>query len=199
MLLGNLAALRQQNVKRMMAYSSIGHTGFLMMAVLAYSGGDHAVLLFYLAVYTIMNMAVFMAIDYIEARTGFTDLTAYNGLGRRYPLVMTSLVIVVISLTGIPPTAGFVSKILVFSAVFDHWQTTGNPGMIALLVVGALTTVISLFYYFKIPLNAFLKKPETDSLSGENHVKGGLLWLIVVLSAATLLLGIFPQLLTQFF
>ena len=199
MLLGNLAALRQQNVKRMMAYSSIGHTGFLMMPVLAYGGGDQSVLLFYLAVYTIMNMGVFMAVDYIESRTGITDLAAYNGLGRQFPLVMVSFVIIVISLTGIPPTAGFVSKILVFSAVFDHWQNTGNMGMIVLLIVGALTTVISLFYYFKVPLNAFLKKPEADAVVPVYPVKGGLLWLIVVLSAATLVLGVFPQLLTELF
>lgn len=199
MLLGNLAALRQDNVKRMMAYSSIGHTGFLMMTVLAYAQGDYAVLLFYLAAYTIMNMGVFMAVDYIESRTGITDLTAYNGLGKQLPLAMIAFVILAISLTGIPPTVGFVSKILVFSAVFDRWQVTGNPGMILLLIVGALTTVISLFYYFKVPLNAFLKKPGASQVSYSGMQSDGLLWLIIMLSAATLLFGVFPQLLIDRF
>src|SRR5690606_15898807 len=124
----------------------------------------------------------------------------YNGLGKRLPLAMIALVILVISLTGIPPTVGFVSKILVFSAVFDRWQVTGNPGMILLLIVGALTTVISLFYYFKVPLNAFLKKPEADNQATYPGLSsGGLLWLIVILSAATLLFGVFPQLLIDRF
>ncbi|WP_353185314.1 NADH-quinone oxidoreductase subunit N [Parapedobacter lycopersici] len=199
MLLGNLAALRQANVKRMMAYSSIGHTGFLMMAALAYSAGDYTVLLFYLAVYTIMNMGVFMLADHIESRTGATDLAAYNGLGKRVPLAMICFVILVISLTGIPPTAGFVSKLLIFSVVFERWQATGNPGMIGLLIVGALTTVISLFYYFKVPLNAFLKKPDADQPMETAPLSGGLLWLIVILSGATLVFGIFPQWLTNWF
>lgn len=197
MLLGNLAALRQENVKRMMAYSSIGHTGFLMMAVLAYSTGDHTVLLFYLAVYTIMNMGMFIAADYVESRTGATNLTAYRGLGRLFPTVMVCFTILMISLTAIPPTAGFVSKLLVFSVVFERWQVTGDMGMILLLIVGALTTVISLFYYFKVPLNAFLKKP--DQIPEARPLSGGLLWLIVLLSGAVLFLGVFPHLLMDWF
>lgn len=199
MLLGNLAALRQENVKRMMAYSSIGHTGFLMMAVLAYSAGDHTILLFYLAIYTIMNMGVFIVIDYIESRTGATDLIAYQGLGRLFPSAMVCFAILVISLTGIPPTAGFVSKLLVFSVVFERWQDTADIGLVLLLIVGALTTVISLFYYFKVPLNAFLKKPEAEQVPEVRPVSGGLLWLIVMLTAATLMFGLFPQALTNLF
>lgn len=197
MLLGNLAALRQENVKRMMAYSSIGHTGFLMMAVLAYHGSDPSVLLFYLAIYAVMNMGVFMLIDYIESRTGATDLAAYKGLGRLLPTGLVCFVVLLVSLTGLPPTAGFVSKLLVFSSVVDRWQATGDPGLLLLLIVGALTTVISLFYYFKVPLNAFLKKP--DSAPEAPSVSAAPLWLIVALTAAALVLGIFPQLLIDWF
>lgn len=193
MLLGNLAALRQENVKRMMAYSSIGHTGFLMMAVLAYRGSDPSVLLFYLAIYAIMNMGVFMLVDYIESRTGATDLTGYKGLGRLLPAALVCFVILLVSLTGLPPTAGFVSKLLVFSSVVDQWQATGDPGLLVLLIVGALTTVISLFYYFKVPLNAFLKQP--DRTLEVASVSAAPLWLIVALTVAALVLGIFPQVL----
>jgi len=191
MLLGNLAALRQTDVKRMMAYSSIGHTGFLMMAVLAYSSGEYAVLLFYLAIYTLMNMGVFMSADYIESRTGASDVNGYRGLGKALPSVFISFVILLISLTGIPPTAGFVAKLLVFTAVFGKWQATGGIGLLLLLVVGALTTVISLFYYFKIPLNAFLRKPE--EAREIKPLQSYLLWLVAFMAAGVLLLGVFPD------
>jgi len=191
MLLGNLAALRQTHVKRMMAYSSIGHTGFLMMAVLAYSAGEYGVLLFYLSVYSLMNMGVFLFADYIESRTGATDVTEYNGLGPAMPVAFVGFVLLLISLTGIPPTSGFVAKLLVFTAVFGNWQLTGNPGMIILLIVGALTTVISLFYYFKIPLNAFLRKQE-----GSVDIRPTQSYLVLIATLtvlAVLLLGIFPD------
>src|SRR5690606_30077590 len=164
---------------------SIGHTGFLMMAVLAYSAGEYGVLLFYLSVYSLMNMGVFLFTDYIESRTGATDVRDYSGLGPAMPITFVSFVLILISLTGIPPTSGFVAKLFVFTAVFGKWQLTGNPGMIALLIVGALTTVISLFYYFKIPLNAFLRKPEesTEIIPRQTYVVGlaVLLTIIVVL------------------
>jgi len=197
MLLGNLAALRQDNVKRMMAYSSIGHTGFLMMAVLAYRDGDPSVLLFYLAVYALMNMAVFMLIDYIESRTGVAELSGYKGLGKILAAPLVCFVILLVSLTGLPPTAGFVSKLLVFSSVVERWQVTGDAGLLLLLIVGALTTVISLFYYFKIPLNAFLKKP--DMAQGIKPAAAVPLWLIIAMTAAVLILGIVPQLLIDWF
>ncbi len=191
MLVGNLAALRQTDVKRMMAYSSIGHTGFLMMAVLAYSAGEYSVIVFYLSVYILMNMGVFLLADYIESRTGVIDVDGYRGLGSLFPVTFVSFVILLISLTGIPPTVGFVAKLLVFTAVFGSWQLTGNPGMLILLIVGALTTVISLFYYFKIPLNAFLRKPE-QQLPEVKPLRGYILAMGVLIAMAIVLLGIFP-------
>lgn len=197
MLLGNLAALRQRDMKRMMAYSSIGHTGFLMMAVLAYSSDDYSILLFYLAIYAWMNMGVFMLVDYIESRTNTTDVAAYQGLGKMLPLAFVCFVVLLVSLTGLPPTAGFIGKLLVFSAVFNNWQSTGDMGMIALLIVGALTTVISLFYYFKIPLYAFLKKRDTPLQIMPSSPT--LLWIVLLITAAIFLLGIFPGWLVNFF
>ena len=191
MLWGNLAALRQTDVKRMMAYSSIGHTGFLMMAVLAYSAQDHTVLLYYLAVYSLMNMGVFMLTSYIESRTSAVDVMQYRGLGKSMPLALVCFTLVMISLTGIPPTSGFVAKLLVFTAVFHDWQATGDIGMVVLLIVGALTTVISLFFYFKIPLHAFLK--TTDSDPEMKPLRHSILWLAVLLTVAVWVLGVFPD------
>lgn len=192
LLFGNLAALRQRNIKRMMAYSSIGHTGFLLMAVLAYAGQNQHALLFYLAVYIAMNMGVFMLIDYIESRTGLLHVQDYAELGRHLPLASLCFVVLLISLTGIPPTGGFVGKLLVFSAVFDQWSYNGQTGMLIALIAGALTTVISLFYYFKVPLYSFLRKAEQPVKLGP--APQGILWVVVLLTVAVLVLGIFPQL-----
>lgn len=191
MLWGNLAALRQTDVKRMMAYSSIGHTGFLMMAVLAYSSQDYTVLLYYLTVYSLMNMGVFMLTGYIESRTGAEDVTQYRGLGKAMPMALVCFTLIMISLTGIPPASGFVAKLLVFTAVFHDWQTTGDIGMVVLLIVGSLTTVISLFYYFKIPLHAFLKTAESEPEI--KPLRYSILWLAVLLTVAVWVLGVFPD------
>src|SRR5690606_26465669 len=134
------------NIKRLMAYSSIGHTGFLMMAALAYSGQNHHVLLYHLAVYAAMNMGVFMLVDYVENRTGALNVEDSAGLGKRLPVAWVCFVLLLVSLTGIPPTAGFVGKLLVFSAVFDQWTYTGQLGLLLALIAGALTTVVSLFF-----------------------------------------------------
>src|SRR5690606_29980599 len=163
MLVGNLIALRQQNIKRMMAYSSIGHTGFLLMTILAISNNNQEVLLFYLTVYTLMNLATFAFIDTIECTTGSVELSAYAGLGKKFPLLFTCFTIVGISLVGLPPTAGFIGKLLVFTAVFEVYQSSKDIFFVLLLIVGTLTSVISLFYYFKIPLFSFLRKGDDES------------------------------------
>jgi NADH-quinone oxidoreductase subunit N len=196
MLIGNLAALRQQDAKRMMAYSSIGHTGILLMAVLVYQNNESNVLLFYLSIYTLMNIAVFIFIDALEVNLGTTAIASYRGLGKQFPLLFTSFSVVLVALVGLPPTAGFVGKLLVFSKVFEQYQSFQSFGLLALLIVGALTSVISLFYYFKIPLQAFLKE------TGEQHDfrPAPLLFGIALLCTfAIVLLGIFPDILLSAF
>lgn len=198
MLVGNLAALRQNNVKRMMAYSSIGHTGFLMMAVVGNLVNEPQILLYYLSVYTIMNLAVFGFIDIIEKKTGSADLSDYLGLGSKYPILFTVFTILCISLVGLPPTAGFVGKLFVFSSIFDLYQFNGNTYYLILLIVGALTSVISLFYYFKIPLFTFLRKAKQDHVV-ENKAYT-LVWVFsIILGLSTIILGIFPSILLSLF
>src|SRR5690606_11876224 len=158
MLAGNLIALRQTNIKRMMAYSSIGHTGFLLMAIVGNLASEPQVLLYYIAVYTLMNLGVFGFIDVLERRIGSVQLEDYKGLGKNYPLLFSAFTVLGISLVRLPPTAGFVGKLFVFTSIFDLFQFYNNPYYLILLITGALTSVISLFYYFKIPLFAFLRK-----------------------------------------
>jgi len=197
MLVGNLIALRQTNVKRMMAYSSIGHTGFLIMAVLTVQSNDPQIILFYLAVYTIMNLGVFTLIELIEEKIGSSNLEDYAGLGKTYPMLFVAFTTFGIALIGLPPTGGFIAKLLVFTSTFELYQRSMDYSVLILLIVGALTTVISLFYYFKIPLYAFLRKPENTAIVASKM--GWIYYLMLALCFSILLLGIFPSLLLNLF
>lgn len=198
MLAGNLIALRQTNIKRMMAYSSIGHTGFLLMAIVGNLASEPQVLLYYIAVYTLMNLGVFGFIDVLERRIGSVQLEDYKGLGKNYPLLFSAFTVLGISLVGLPPTAGFVGKLFVFTSIFDLFQFNNNPYYLILLITGALTSVISLFYYFKIPLFAFLRKGEEKETSSVADTKVVYV-LSIILGIAILMLGIFPSILLSLF
>ena len=151
-------------------------------------------LLFYLAIYSIANIAAFMSIAYIENNFAITDIRAYKGLGKKLPLIGVSFVIVLVSLTGLPPTAGFIAKFLVFSALIN--LVSSSVFITILLIVAGLTTVISLFYYLKIPLNFFLKK--SDAPINESKNSNFLILSVFLLAGLTLLLGLFPSLLNAF-
>lgn len=194
MLVGNLIALRQTDIKRMMAYSSIGHTGFLLMALIGYGNGQQDILLFYILIYTLMNLAAFAFIAVLEKRYGVTSLESYRGQGYLLPVLFTCFSITGISLVGLPPTGGFVAKLLVFSDVFQAFQNSSDPALLWMLIIGVLTSVISLFYYFKIPLYAFLK-PTDSQVPVEPQGSSGLLYgLGIVLTVLLLVLGLFPSL-----
>ncbi|RZF59552.1 NADH-quinone oxidoreductase subunit N [Sphingobacterium corticibacterium] len=190
MLVGNLAALRQQDVKRMMAYSSIGHTGLLLMAVFAYQDLN-SYLLFYIVAYVLMNLATFIFIDQIEQQTGSTSLLSYTGLGKKMPILFTAFTLVAISLIGIPPTVGFVAKLMVFTSTFSVFQSSGDTGALLLLIIGALTSAISLFFYFKIPLYAFLRNSDQPVILKKQF--GVLLVIAYILTVLVILFGIFPN------
>lgn len=193
---GNFAAIWQNNVKRMLAYSSIGHTGFALMAVVTFSSQGIAALNFYLLVYAVANIGVLALASYFANTMQAYTLNDYKGLGAQYPVASVCFVMLLISLTGIPVSAGFNAKVLVFSSVYSVYQNGHNPLFLALLVTGAVTTVVSLFYYIKIPLYLFLKKADKDLPHYPAYKK--LLVMIVILSVITLLLGIFPDLLADF-
>lgn len=194
MMVGNFVALNQDNVKRMLAYSSIGHTGFIMMAILAHQAQANHAIKFYITIYVLMNMAAFMLANHVEERTGVLSIKAYRGLGGYLKGEMVCFVLVLISLTGLPPLAGFVSKFLVFSSLLEVYNNSHKLIDLLLLITGALTTVVALFYYIKIPMNAYLRNQ-----SGEVDIQQGsrmMYYIILMLSLSLLLLGIFPGLLS---
>jgi len=192
MVAGNFAAIWQQNVKRMLAYSSVGHTGFALMAIVTYTPQGIGSLSFYLAVYAIANIGVLGLATYFANAMQAHTVNDYKGLGAKYPIASVCFVILLISLTGIPVSAGFNAKVLVFSSVYNVYQQGHNTIFLALLITGAVTTVVSLFYYIKIPLNLFLRKHEAE---GRKHpaISKDLLVMIIILSILVILLGIFPD------
>jgi NADH-quinone oxidoreductase subunit N len=128
MIAGNFAAVMQNNAKRMLAYSSIGHTGFALMAVVTFSAQGIKALEYYLAVYVIANIGALMLVTYFEKITGSADMNTYKGLGLKYPAASISFVIILISLTGLPVSAGFTGKLFVFSAVYSVYQANHKFG-----------------------------------------------------------------------
>ncbi|WP_423147263.1 NADH-quinone oxidoreductase subunit N [Rubrolithibacter danxiaensis] len=194
MIVGNFSALLQNNVKRMLAYSSIGHTGFILMGLQNLSKPNLEAVLIYLFVYAVMNMAAFMLANDIEEQTGATEISQYQGLGKYMPLQFFSFILILISLTGLPPTGGFIAKFLVFSAALQQYNATASVIILILMITGAVTTLVSLFYYFKIPLNAYLRSVSSEiSVSNSN-----LSYFAFVLAVFLIFIGIFPSFITNF-
>ena len=191
LIIGNFAAVLQQNVKRMLAYSSIGHTGFALMAVAAYGDSGIPALIYYLAVYAIANIGALALATYFENNADATEMKDYRGLGIQFPAASVCFVIILISLTGLPVTAGFTGKLLVFTAVYSSYENNHNIWLLLLLLTGAATTVIALFYYIRIPLNLFLKRSEKAFYI--TPVFGSIVILTIIIAISLVLLGIFPN------
>ena len=143
MTLGNVAALTQTNMKRLLAYSSIAHAGYLLMGVVALSENGARGLLVYLAAYLVMNLGAFLVVTLVHLHEDSFDLRDYPGLYRRAPLLTLAMAFFLLSLVGIPPFVGFLAKLYVFAAVIEQ-------GMGIYATIGALNAAIAAYYYFKI-------------------------------------------------
>jgi NADH-quinone oxidoreductase subunit N len=196
MIAGNFAAVLQNNVKRMLAYSGIGHTGFGLMALVTFTPQGLSALTYYLLMYGLANIAALALANYFENAEGITDVRDYKGLGFKYPVASVCFVVVLISLTGIPISGGFTGKLFVFSAVYSVYQQGHDVWLMALLVTGALTTVVSLFYYIKVPLNLFLKRAEIKP--DANTPSANLIILSAIIALLLIVFGIFPDLLINY-
>jgi NADH-quinone oxidoreductase subunit N len=190
MIAGNFAAVMQTNVKRMLAYSSIGHTGFALMGIVTFSPQGITALTYYLLVYGIANIGALVLASYFGNVTGAVDMDSYRGLGIKYPTASVCFVIILISLTGLPVTAGFTGKLFIFSAIYEVYQQCHNIWLLLMMITGALTTVVALFYYIKIPLNLFIKRADIVTEGVKRSYN--LLILAIVIVVGILLLGIFP-------
>jgi NADH-quinone oxidoreductase subunit N len=189
----------QTNLKRLLAYSTIAHAGYMMMGLATMTREGASAVLFYLIVYMLMNLGAFAVVAFIRNQTGTEDLSGYRGLMRRSPILVVSLGFFLLSLLGIPPLAGFAAKYQIFSALYDagrYYDGAGESGlsltMYALLVVGGLNTVISAVYYIKVLKVVALEAPP-ESANGvpvsQLDVSGGSLAYAGIL--AFLLLAVF--------
>jgi len=156
MTLGNLAAINQQNVKRLLAYSSIAHAGYLLMGFVVLTDEGLRAMLFYLVAYYLMNLGAFLVVMIVANATGREDLEGYRGLAWRGGIFpATAMAIFLFSLTGLPPFVGFIGKFYLFAAVVkEHFYV--------LAIVGVLNSVVSLYYYARIVRTMFLDLPHPD-------------------------------------
>jgi len=186
MTVGNLSALLQNNLKRLLAYSSIAHGGYLLMAAVALTQQGVQYMLFYLLIYLCMNLGAFFVVILIADKLGSEEIDAYRGLHSRAPLIAVAMSIFLFSLTGIPPFAGFFGKLWLFGAVIDagsQWYW--------LAVVGVINSVIALYYYVRVVKAMFL---EESSASGALQISRPHLVLLIIFVIPTILLGYVGQL-----
>jgi NADH-quinone oxidoreductase subunit N len=185
MVLGNTVALLQTNVKRLLAYSSIAHAGYILVGIVAHNRTGIQGVLFYLLVYTIMNLGAFSIVLGLSRRGDLrVSLDDYAGLGRRNPVAAAILSVCLLSLAGIPPTAGFMGKLYLFGAALQDGYT-------GLAVVGVLTSVVSVFYYFRLMVAMYMRDPvSTDSEADE--VGMPVMAIALISALAILWLGVFP-------
>jgi NADH-quinone oxidoreductase subunit N len=195
MTLGNLVALTQDNVKRMLGYSSIAHTGYMLVGLAAYAAGEIQGLeglLYYGAAYTFMNLGAFAVVAALQKRTGVTSqLDTFAGLGRKEPLLGILMALFLLSLTGIPPTAGFFAKAYVILAAVE----AGGP-LSLLAVIAVLNAAVAAFYYLRVIVYMYMRDPATD-VPAPRH--GALVWGgLAAATALTIVLGIFPNAIIEF-
>ncbi len=160
MTVGNILALQQTNVKRMLAYSSIAHAGYMLMAVCITTGNAIIAVMFYLIIYIFMNLGAFFVAIYAANTVDAHTIDEFAGLGKRSPFIGAAMVIFLLSLTGVPPTAGFIGKVYLLAALIEVHQ------FYWLAMVAVINTVISLFYYFNLAKSMyFLDSKEESKIS----------------------------------
>lgn len=188
MIWGNLTAVTQSNIKRMLAYSSIGHAGYLLMGTLAVGGPGQSIsgvqgLLFYLLAYALTNLGAFAVLIALERQgEAAWSLESFAGLWQRRPWLAAAMAVCMLSLAGFPPTAGFWGKLYVFTAA---WQA----GLAWLTVVGVITSAIAAFFYLRIIATMFMRESEQDVAA---YPGSGLNLGLALATAAVLVLGLVP-------
>lgn len=183
MTVGNLAALRQSSLKRMLAYSSIAHAGYILVGLTGNNDQAVGATLYYLFAYAFMNIGAFAVLQTLENNAEMdVDVSAPNGLGRRQPALAAVMTIFMLSLAGIPPLAGFFGKLYVFKAAVD-------AGWTWLVIVAVLNSALSAYYYLRVTVNMFL---GSETASGQIVLTPAWNLALIVASVGTVLVGVWP-------
>jgi NADH-quinone oxidoreductase subunit N len=194
MLLGNLVAIRQSGLRRLLAYSAVAHAGYILLALVAHTAVSLAALLYYVVTYALATLGAFAVIDLVERETGSDQLSRFDGLGRRAPLLSLSLAIFILSLAGIPPLAGFFAKFYLFVAVLNAAPgSTHTTGLLWLVVLAIAMSAVSLYYYLKVLKRVYVASPPASSTPLHTPILTTLV--IALIAAAVLILGCAPRLL----
>ncbi len=183
MTLGNLLAVQQEDVKRMLAYSSISHVGFMLMAFAIISPEAVRAIMLYLFIYLFMNLSAFYMAIFASNKLNAHHIEDWNGLGSKNPILSAFMALTLISLTGLPPTAGFVGKFYIFAELFKHQQ------FYWLAVVAILNSVVSLYYYFKIVKSMYLE--DVEGVVDKVYAHPVVNWSIIIFSSQNLLFFIY--------
>ncbi len=185
---GNIIALVQENIKRMLAYSSIAHAGYVLVAFLAAGELGLTSILYYMLVYTFMNLGAFAVITMLagagESRVKVED---YRGVGYEHPMAALAMSLFLFSLAGIPPTGGFMGKFYIFSAAVKQ-------GFIWLAIIGVLNSVVSVYYYLRVTVAMYMKPPEQpEDVPAATALSPALVLAVVISAYGVLTLGLFPS------
>lgn len=183
-IVGNLIALNQTSLKRMLAYSSVAHAGYMILGIAAGTSDALMSVVIYLFIYTFMNMGAFS----ILIATGIDDIDGYRGLAKTKPFTAFLMLIFMFSLTGIPPTAGFIAKLTLFKSVLD-------AGHVIPVIIAVIFSVVSAFYYLRIVRNMYMIEEEKEVIL---HPGTPLKLTYVITSICVILIGILPQLILGF-
>jgi NADH-quinone oxidoreductase subunit N len=184
MTLGNIVAIAQTNIKRMLAYSSIAHAGYLLVALVAANQLGAVSLMYYLLAYTLMNVGAFGVVILVgRKKDSYLSIYDYAGLGAQHPVLAAAMALFMFALAGIPPTAGFVGKFYIFSAAV-------KAGYIWLAIIGVLNSVISVYYYLRITVLMYMKPAEADL--GPINFAPAVTATLLLTAAGVVLIGVFP-------
>ena len=183
MTVGNILALRQENVKRMLAYSTISHVGFMLMALCTLNTISSIGIMFYLLMYAFMNLSAFYMVVYASNKLNAEYIDDWNGIGYKNPILSVFMVLSLVSLAGLPPTSGFVGKVYLFRGLFQDKE------FFWLAIVAILNSVVSLYYYFKIVKAMYFKDEEEKHTLVKAHPV--IHWSIIILSSQNLLFYIY--------
>ncbi len=182
LLIGNITAVAQTSTKRMLAYSSVAHAGYMLLALLAGNRYSNSAILFYAIAYSIGSIATFCIVNIISKAKGVDTIDSFNGLGKSNPLLAITMTVALLSLAGIPPTAGFFAKYYIFTSAF----VAGNVGLVFIAIIASL---IGVYYYFRIIIAMYFKKSVDETIAVErNHQL-----LLVLVAILIIALGLFPD------
>jgi NADH-quinone oxidoreductase subunit N len=191
--LGNVAALAQTSVKRLLAYSAVAHAGYMLIAIVSHTQTSAAALIYYVLTYALTTLGAFGVIAVVEVQTGGDKLSDFAGLSQRSPLLSGCMLVFLLSLAGIPPLAGFFGKFYLFSAAIS--STTGSVSLIWLVILAIAMSVVSFYYYLQV-----LKRIYVENSNGETSSFQGSIFsqaLLCLIALAVVVLGCAPSLLLQ--